>query len=179
MAELLFITPEEMTKTTIIGGNVDIDKYTTDESTKELLRRPLALLTVNDVDIALFELGLNFENTLKQFLLQKKSKGEITVNSKDTSKLVNMVNCVVREGIVTKGHHLSTLREERNNRAHGEPPSIQERRELFNKAHYISDLFVKYICFFPSLILSSLSLSFHLSLCTYLSILPLISRKRK
>lgn len=28
MAELLFITPEEMTETTIIGGNVDIDKYT-------------------------------------------------------------------------------------------------------------------------------------------------------
>jgi len=28
MAELLFITPEEMTETTIIGGNVDVDKYT-------------------------------------------------------------------------------------------------------------------------------------------------------
>lgn len=28
MAELLFITPQEMTETTIIGGNVDVDKYT-------------------------------------------------------------------------------------------------------------------------------------------------------
>jgi hypothetical protein len=28
MAELLFITPQEMTDTTIIGGNVDVDKYT-------------------------------------------------------------------------------------------------------------------------------------------------------
>lgn len=28
MAELLFITPREMTETTIIGGNVDVDKYT-------------------------------------------------------------------------------------------------------------------------------------------------------
>jgi len=27
MAEFLFITPEEMTSTTIMGGNVDIDKY--------------------------------------------------------------------------------------------------------------------------------------------------------
>lgn len=27
MAELLFITPKEMTATTILGGNVDIDKY--------------------------------------------------------------------------------------------------------------------------------------------------------
>lgn len=28
MADLLFITPQEMTNTTIIGGNVDVDKYT-------------------------------------------------------------------------------------------------------------------------------------------------------
>ena len=28
MADLLFITPQEMTDTTIIGGNVDVDKYT-------------------------------------------------------------------------------------------------------------------------------------------------------
>lgn len=27
MAELLFITPQEMTQTTILGGNVDVDKY--------------------------------------------------------------------------------------------------------------------------------------------------------
>ena len=27
MAELLFIQPQEMTKTTVLGGNVDIDKY--------------------------------------------------------------------------------------------------------------------------------------------------------
>jgi hypothetical protein len=28
MAEILFITPQEMTETTIIGGNVDVDRYT-------------------------------------------------------------------------------------------------------------------------------------------------------
>lgn len=27
-SELLFITPDELTKTTILGGNVDVDKYT-------------------------------------------------------------------------------------------------------------------------------------------------------
>jgi hypothetical protein len=27
MAELLFITPQEITETTIVGGNVDFDKY--------------------------------------------------------------------------------------------------------------------------------------------------------
>ena len=27
MAEFLFVTPQEIAKTTILGGNVDIDKY--------------------------------------------------------------------------------------------------------------------------------------------------------
>ncbi|EGQ8025542.1 sigma factor-like helix-turn-helix DNA-binding protein [Vibrio vulnificus] len=129
---------------------IDISKYTSDVKTKELLKRPLSFLTIDDVDISLFEFGLLFETTLKQYLLEQKNKGTITVSSKDTSKLVNMIACVVREGIVTKGHHLSTLREERNNRAHGNVPSIEERKQLFNKAYYISDLFVKYICFFQN-----------------------------
>ncbi len=127
---------------------IDIDKFNADTKTKSLLERPLSLLTVSNVDIALFELGLIFENRLKEYLLQKKIEGAMKVNSKDTSKLVHMISCVVREGVISKGHHLSTLREERNNRAHGKPPSLQERQELFNKAHYISELFVKYICYF-------------------------------
>ncbi len=127
---------------------IDIDKFSAHANTKALLERPLSLLTVSNVDIALFELGLIFENTLKEYLLQKKSEGAINVSSKDTSKLVHMIDCVVREGVISKGHHLSTLREERNNRAHGKSPSDQERQDLFNKAHYISELFVKYICFF-------------------------------
>ncbi len=127
---------------------IDISKYTTNHDTLHLLKRPLSLLTVENVDIALFEMGIIFESSLKDFLIKKKNDGSLTIHSKDLSRLVNMIDCVVREGIVTKGHHLSTLREERNSRAHGAPPSIQERRDLYNKAHYISDLFIKYICFF-------------------------------
>ncbi|MEC8011854.1 MAG: sigma factor-like helix-turn-helix DNA-binding protein [Pseudomonadota bacterium] len=123
-------------------------KYAHDNKTKEILERPLSLLTIENVDIALFELGLIFESSLKEFLEKQKAEQVFNVSSKDMSKLVNMIECVVREGVVTKGHHLSTLREERNSRAHGKPPSKEEREELFNKAHYISDLFVRYICFF-------------------------------
>lgn len=127
---------------------IDTSKYTLDAKTEELLKRPLSLLTVENVDIALFELGLIFESSLKEYLERQKTDNSFNVSSKDMSKLVNMIECVVREGVVTKGHHLSTLREERNSRAHGKPPSKQEREDLYNKAHYISDLFVKYICFF-------------------------------
>lgn len=127
---------------------INTSKYAPDDKTKELLKRPLSLLTVENVDIALFELGLIFESSLKEFLEKQKAEQVFNVNSKDMSRLVNMIECVVREGVVTKGHHLSTLREERNSRAHGKPPSKKEREDLYNKAHYISDLFVKYICFF-------------------------------
>tara|TARA_R110002072_G_C7938528_1_gene532270 strand:+ start:71 stop:2377 length:2307 start_codon:yes stop_codon:yes gene_type:complete len=128
--------------------DIDISKYTDDPKIKELLKRPLSLLTVENVDIALFELGLIFETSLKEYLEKQKAEKAFNVNSKDMSRLVNMIECVVREKVVTKGHHLSTLREERNSRAHGKSPSKQEREELYNKAHYISDLFVKYICLF-------------------------------
>lgn len=127
---------------------IDTSKYTLDAKTEELLKRPLSLLTFENVDIALFELGLIFESSLKEYLEKQKAENSFNVSSKDMSKLVNMIECVVREGVVTKGHHLSTLREERNSRAHGKPPGTQEREDLYNKAHYISDLFVKYICFF-------------------------------
>ncbi|WP_181317852.1 sigma factor-like helix-turn-helix DNA-binding protein [Shewanella morhuae] len=127
---------------------IDITKYTTCSKTISLLGRPLSFLTIDNVDIALFELGLIFETSIKDYLKNKNESGLLNINSKDIAKLVNMIDCVVREGIVTKGHHLNTLREERNNRAHGKTPSIQERKDLFNKAHYIADLFVKYICFF-------------------------------
>lgn len=127
---------------------IDPSKYTSDTKTLDLLKRPLSLLTIENVDIALFELGLIFESCLKEYLEKQKAAQSIKVNSKDMSRLVNMIDCVVREGVVTKGHHLSTLREERNSRAHGKPPSKEERDDLYNKAHYISDLFVKYICFF-------------------------------
>lgn len=133
----------------IIG--IDVNKYTSNYSVIDSLKRPLSMLTVENVDIALYELGLLFETSLKSYLEKQRIIGKISVNSKDLSKLVLMINCVVREGIVTKGHHLNTLREERNDRAHGGVPSNEERRLLFNKAHYIADLFVKYICQFKHL----------------------------
>ena len=133
----------------IIGVNVS--SYTSDKLIMDSLKRPLSMLTVDNVDIALYEFGLLFETSLKSYLEKQRALGKISVNSKDLSKLVLMINCVVREGIITKGHHLNTLREERNDRAHGGVPSENERRTLFNKAHYIADLFVKYICHFKQL----------------------------
>ena len=106
------------------------------------------MLNIKDIDIALFELGLIFENEIKDYLLEAKKTSKISVTQKDLRRLSTMVDCVIREKIVTKGHHLNTLREERNNRAHGAHPSVEERQVLFDKAHYVANLFIKYISFF-------------------------------
>tara|TARA_R110000850_G_scaffold171880_1_gene297202 strand:+ start:292 stop:792 length:501 start_codon:yes stop_codon:yes gene_type:complete len=56
MAELLFITPQEITETTIVGGNVDIDKYTPCiletqlKTIEELLGSELYNKIVNDIE---------------------------------------------------------------------------------------------------------------------------------
>ena len=127
---------------------LNIAQYGIDQTLEKTLLRPLSKLTLEDVDIGLFELGLIFENGLRDYLVKAKEKSAIKVSSKDLDRLTDMINCVVREGVVTKGHHLNTLREERNNRAHGKIPKLSERTDLFNKAHYIADLFIKYIVFF-------------------------------
>jgi hypothetical protein len=127
---------------------LNIDQYGVGDNLGSTLIRPLSKLTLDEVDIGLFELGLIFENGLRDYLTKAKEKAAIQVYKKDLERLTDMINCVVREGVVTKGHHLNTLREERNNRAHGKIPNLEERKDLFNKAHYIADLFVKYIALF-------------------------------
>ena len=128
--------------------DVNLGEYNLEPTLMARLIRPVSMLDLENVDIALFELGLIFENELKECLIEARNSSAITVTQKDMRKLSTMIDCVVREGVVTKGHHLSTLREERNNRAHGKQPSVQERTLLFNKAHYLSELFIRYIAFF-------------------------------
>lgn len=127
---------------------VDLTPYNIDAAMKKKLERPFSMLNIEDVDIALFELGLLFENELREYLLKAKHASQLHVTQNDLSKLSKMIDCVIREKIVTKGHHLNTLREERNDRAHGTHPTDDERKILFDKAHYIANLFVKYIAFF-------------------------------
>lgn len=127
---------------------VDLTPYNIDAAMTKKLERPFSMLNIEDIDIALFELGLLFENELKEYLLKAKHASQFLVTQNDLSKLSKMIDCVIREKIVTKGHHLNTLREERNDRAHGTHPTEEERKILFDKAYYVANLFVKYIAFF-------------------------------
>ncbi|NOU45124.1 MAG: hypothetical protein HOO87_16510 [Methyloglobulus sp.] len=129
---------------------LNVQQYNPSPDLMQKLSRALSKLTLDDVDMALFEFGVLFENAIRDYLVALRKKEPAKVSGNDLSKLAAMIDCAVREKIVTKGHHLNVLREERNNRAHGNIPSKEEREVLYNKAHYIADLFLKYICFFDN-----------------------------
>lgn len=132
---------------TIHRIELNLDKYGVAPLLAKELDGSLSRLTKDEVDIALLELGRIFERKLRTYLEAAKMADVIRVNRRDMSRLVDMIDCLVREGVVRKGHHLHTLREERNMRAHGVAPTVDERSELFNRAHYIANLFVQYIAF--------------------------------
>ena len=112
------------------------------------LKRAINKLNVDEVDLGLFELGRIFENELKDYLVVAKQHAIIQVYRKDIEKLVYMIDCVVREDVVSKGHYLHILREERNERAHGKIPNLDERKIILNKAHYVAELYIQNIIFF-------------------------------
>jgi len=130
--------------------DLNVQQYNPSPDLMKKLSRALSKTTLEEVDIALFEFGVLFENAIRAYLVALRMKEPAKVSGNDLSKLATMIDCAVREKIVTKGHHLNVLREERNNRAHGNIPSKEEREVLYNKAHYIADLFLKYICFFDN-----------------------------
>ena len=92
------------------------------------LKRAIDRLNIDEVDLGLFELGRIFENELKDYLCVAKKYSVIQVYRKDLEKLVHMIDCVVRENVVSKGYYLHILREERNERAHGRVPNLTKEK---------------------------------------------------
>ncbi len=135
-------------------GSIDIDMNLLAECSDlkllDQLKRVIGKLNVDEVDLGLFDLGRIFENELKDYLMAARDHAVIQVNQKDLQRLVNMIDCVVREKVATKGYYLHILREERNERAHGKIPNLEERKKLLNKAHYVADLYIQKIIFFNS-----------------------------
>jgi len=133
-------------------NSVDIDSaLLTNCSDLELLnrlKRAVSKLNIDEVDLGLFELGRIFENELKDYLVVAKQYAVIQVYQKDLEKLVHMIDCVVRENVVSKGYYLHILREERNERAHGKIPNLDERKTILTKAHYVAELYIQNIIFF-------------------------------
>lgn len=120
----------------------------TDDELKGNLKRAVSNLNIDNVDLGLFQLGKIFEIELKSFLLQAKSKNAFPVSKNDLERLANMIDCVERNKIITQKHHLTLLREHRNERAHGDVPNLAERKKLMQYAPFLGDLYITYIVLF-------------------------------
>jgi len=116
-----------------------------DEALRDNINRAIRYLNIEDVDLGLFHLGRLFEQELKSFLMEAREKGALEVNRKDLQRLASMIDCVERNGIIKKKHHLTLLREERNERAHGEIAGLTERKRLLQYAPFLGDLYIDYI----------------------------------
>jgi hypothetical protein len=117
------------------------------EALREKIERALSFLNEENVDIGLFLLSKEFEATLKAYLVTAKTKGKLYITlgkDPDKWKLVNMVDCAKENGIINNHAVFHYLRQERNDRAHGTMPTLEERRVLMNHVTYIAGLYINY-----------------------------------
>lgn len=119
-----------------------------DLTLKQNIGRAIANLNIDNIDMGLFYLGKIFENELRTFLVEAQSAGIYVVSNKDLARLASMIDWLERNAIVREKHHLTLLREQRNERAHGEIPDHQERERLMRHAPFLGDLYIKYISLF-------------------------------
>jgi DNA-directed RNA polymerase delta subunit len=111
-------------------------------------RRAVSKLTVDEVDIGLFLLGKLFEGTLKDYVLAVEQAELYNVTPPPDKKLNNLVSWIKKEGIVVDATILHVLREERNERAHGKVPSLEERRRMLGDAVWIAERYLDHILLF-------------------------------
>lgn len=119
------------------------------ETLRHEVERAVKNLTVEQVDIGLFMLGRAFEQTLKACLVAGIQRGNVSIPQLQSEpakwKLVTMVDAAKAAGIIQDASALHYLRVERNDRAHGEIPSLQEREALMAGIKSLAGMYIKYI----------------------------------
>jgi len=126
-------------------------KNISDNVLKEKIVRALDNLTIENVDLGLFDLAKILESQIKSYLLLAKQKGLFEVTNKDLHSLNNMIDCVVDNEIFPEKYELHFLRQERNKRAHDEVPDFSEREKLLRHSNFLADLYISYITAFNNL----------------------------
>lgn len=119
-----------------------------DKKLREDIERAVTMLNVQTVDVGLFQIGKIFENELKALLEKAQVVNAFQVTRNDLNRLANMIDCVVRENIIPSKHRLTFLRQERNERAHGNIPETSEREKLMQDAPFLAGSYIDYIIVF-------------------------------
>lgn len=113
-----------------------------DAELRDNLHRAVALLTVESVDVGMFQLGKIFEKELKKLIICAQETGQYNIVSKDKGRLVDMVECVLREKLVSNQHELTYLRQERNESAHGDIPDQERRKQMLSRSKNLAGLYI-------------------------------------
>lgn len=106
---------------------------------KQSVIRAISMLNETEVDLGLFSLSRDFENTLKAYLIAADANGKFQIPTKeppDKWRLANMIDWARKDGIITDSAALNYLRHERNNRAHGGMPPLTERQNMMKSIQY-------------------------------------------
>ena len=119
-----------------------------DASVKAEIERALRMLHVDTIDVALFQLGKLFENTLSQYMHAVEAKGQIQVTNKDNKRLFDMVNWAEKNELIADKTAPHFLRMERNDRAHGPIPDLDEREAMLATSPQIVEVYLEYIALF-------------------------------
>jgi len=125
-----------------------------DIQTKEIrtkVGRALTFLNESDVDISLFLLSKEFEASLNNYLVTANAKGQLQDLPNGRLSLVSMVDYVGRKNIISDKAVLHFLRQNRNDRAHGSMPTIEERKVMMKYAQTTAGMYIDYIKFFDDL----------------------------
>jgi DNA-directed RNA polymerase delta subunit len=115
---------------------------------KQSVLRAITMLNETEVDLGLFSLSRDFENTLKAYLIAADANGKFQIPTKEPSdkwRLANMIDWARKDGIITDSAALNYLRHERNNRAHGGMPPLTERQNMMKSIQYPAGLYIGYI----------------------------------
>jgi hypothetical protein len=110
--------------------------------------RAISRLTIDEVDVGLFLLGRLFETTLRDYVKKVERLNVLPVEPGNYRNLNNMIAWVKTNQIIIDESVLHILRTVRNDRAHGAPPSAEERTIMLQNSDFIARSYLDYIVFF-------------------------------
>ena len=125
------------------------------ESLRQSVIRAISMLNETEVDLGLFSLSRDFENTLKAYLIAAGARGKFQIPTQEPPnrwRLANMIDWALKGGIITDSAALNYLRQERNSRAHGGTPSLAERQLIMGSVQYTAGMCIGYIKLLDDLI---------------------------
>lgn len=111
---------------------------------REECQRALKRLTVDDVDIGLFLLGRQFDQSMKQLLEAAKTSGALPVLDGHLKNLQNRIDWAISQKVFVDKATLILLKTERNERGH-EPPPPEERQAILKFAPFLAGLYLDYL----------------------------------